>query len=267
MLESGLEISVRKQAKILGIPRTKLYYKPIINDESSFANLIREIYLSSDCRYGYRKIRASLKENGEIISNKKVLKIMQEIGIEGLYPKKYVNTSIKNNDHKVYPYLLSGLEINKIDQVWATDITYIKINSGFMYFMAIIDLYSRYIISYDLSYSLESIFCIAILEKALSNRSPEIFNTDQGCQYTSNGFTEKLLEKNIKISMDHKGRCFDNIFVERLWRTLKQEVIYYYRPDSIRSLERKIEEFVDWYNNKRLHQSLKYKTPASIYLG
>ena len=135
-----------------------------------------------------------------------------------------------------------------------------------MYFMAIIDLYSRYIISYDLSYSLEAIFCIAILEKALSNRSPEIFNTDQGCQYTSNGFTEKLLEKNIKISMDHKGRCFDNIFVERLWRTLKQEVIYYYRPYSIGSLERKIEEFVVWYNNQRLHQSLKYKTPASIYL-
>jgi putative transposase len=133
--------------------------------------LIREIYLSSDCRYGYRKIRASLNEKGKIISNKKVLKIMQEIGIEGLYPKKKINTTIKNNDHKVYPYLLSGLEINKINQVWATDITYIKINSGFMYFMAIIDLYSRYIISYNLSYNLEAIFCIAILEKELSNRS------------------------------------------------------------------------------------------------
>ena len=136
-----------------------------------------------------------------------------------------------------------------------------------MYFMAIMDLYSRYIISYDLSHSLEADFCVAILVRALSNKAPEIFNTDQGCQYTSNDFTSKLSEKNIKISMDHKGRCFDNIFVERLWRTLKQEVIYYYRPETITSLEQRIEEFVPWYNNQRLHQALKYRTPASIYFS
>ena len=192
---------------------------------------------------------------------------MQEMGIEGLYPKQYVNTTIRNKEHSTYPYLLTDLEINKIDQVWATDITYIKINGKFMYFMAIMDLYSRYIISYDLSHSLEADFCVAILAKALSKKVPEIFNTDQGCQYTSNDFTSKLSEKNIKISMDHKGRCFDNIFVERLWRTLKQEVIYYYRPETITSLEQRIEEFVPWYNNQRLHQALKYKTPASIYFS
>jgi putative transposase len=266
MLEICPDLSIRKQSQLLEVSRTKLYYKPVINDESEIANLIREVYLSSDCRYGYRKITADLHNQGQIINHKKVLKIMQEMGIEGLYPKKYINTTIKNNEHKTYPYLLSDLEINKADQVWATDITYIKINSRFMYFMAIIDLYSRYIICYDLSHSLEAEFCVAILEKALCKRTPEIFNTDQGSQYTSNDFTSKLLERQIKISMDHKGRCFDNIFVERLWRTLKQEVIYYYRPEDITSLECRIDEFVPWYNNQRLHQGLKYKTPASVYL-
>lgn len=134
-----------------------------------------------------------------------------------------------------------------------------------MYFMAIIDLYSRYIISYDLSHSMESEFCIGILEKALQQNIPQIFNTDQGSQYTSKDFINLLSSKNIKISHDHKGRCFDNIFVERLWRTLKQEVIYYYRPENITDLEKRIEEFVPWYNNKRLHQALKYKTPDFVY--
>lgn len=132
--------------------------------------------------------------------------------------------------------------------------------------MAIIDLYSRYIVEYGLSHSLEAEFCIEILDKALMRRVPDIFNTDQGSQYTSNDFTSKLKMKNVKISMDHQGRCFDNIFIERLWRTLKQEVIYYYRPEDITSLEKRIEEFVPWYNNHRVHQSLEYKTPASVYL-
>ncbi len=267
MLEICSDISIRKQAKLLEVPRASVYYKPVINDESEIANSIREVYLSSDCRYGYRKITADLHNQGIIINKKKVLKIMQEMGIEGLYPKKYINTTIRNNEHKIYPYLLTGLEINKINQVWATDITYIKINNKFMYFMAIIDLYSRYIISYDLSHSLEAEFCVVILENALRNRSPEIFNTDQGSQYTSNDFILTLQMNGVKISMDHKGRCFDNIFVERLWRTLKQEVIYYYRPEDIRSLEKRIDEFVPWYNNKRLHQALNYKTPASIFLS
>ncbi|WP_339052645.1 IS3 family transposase [Candidatus Lariskella endosymbiont of Epinotia ramella] len=267
MLEICADISIRRQAELLNIPRTKLYYKPVISDESEIANLIREIYLLSDCRYGYRKITADLHNQGKIINAKKVLRIMQEMEIEGLYPKSYRNTTIKNPEHKIYPYLLSGIEINRINQVWASDITYIKINGKFMYFTAIIDLHSRYIIGYDLSYSLEAGFCIALLERALATRVPEIFNTDQGSQYTSSEFIQKLQLKNVSISMDHVGRCFDNIYVERLWRTLKQEVIYYYRPDDIGSLEKRIEEFVPWYNNKRLHQALKYRTPASIYLS
>ena len=265
MLEICDNISVRKQATLLQIPRTKIYYKPIINEESTMANLITEIYLSSDCRYGYRKITAALRNKNMFVNAKKVLRIMRELGIEGLYPKRYKNTSTKNKSNKVYEYLLSGIEINRSNQVWATDITYIKIQNKFMYFMAIIDLHSRYIVAHGLSHSMELEFCIDILDKALLTGCPEIFNTDQGSQYTSNKFTHRLKEKGIKISMDHKGRCFDNIFVERLWRTLKQEVIYYYRPENISSLENKIEEFVPWYNKERLHQSLQYQTAFSVY--
>ena len=267
LLEIESNLSIRKQARILGVPRSSLYYEPVLNDESSIANLINEVYLESDCRYGYRKITASLKAQAIVVNHKKILRLMNEMGIEGIYPKRSLNTTIRNKEHKIYPYLLGGLDVDRINLVWSTDITYIKIGNKFMYFMAIIDLYSRYIISYDLSYNMEAEFCIAILEKALKTGIPEIFNTDQGSQYTSNDFTNLLLENNIKISMDHKGRCFDNIHVERLWRTLKQEVIYYYRPEDIGSLERRIEEFVPWYNNKRLHQSLGYNTPAQIYLG
>lgn len=267
MLDSFLDISIRKQAVLLGISRSNFYYKPLINKDSELANLIKEIYLSSDCRYGYRKISAYLNQTDRRINSKKVLRIMKEIGIEGLYPKRYKKTSLKSLENRIYPYLLNDLEINRSNQVWATDITYIKLNNSFMYFMAIIDLHSRYIISHDLSHSLERDFCIGVLENALKNSVPEIFNSDQGCQYTSHEFTSKLLLHKFKISMDHTGRCFDNIFVERLWRTLKQEVIYYYRPENIRSLAERLSEFVCWYNNERLHQSLDYKTPASIYLS
>lgn len=268
MLEISSDIPIRKQALLLQVPRTKFYYRPVINDESEVANLIAEVYLSSDCRYGYRKVTADLHNRGLKINRKKTLRIMKEIGIEGLYPKRFVNTGPKNKEHEIYPYLLEGLEINRVNQVRATDITYIKINSKFVYFMAIIDLYSRYIVGYQLSPSMEVEFCIAVLEKAFKSSSsqPEIFNTDQGSQYTSSHFTSQLRIRDIKISMDHKGRCFDNIYVERLWRTLKQEVVYYYRPESITALEERINEFVPWYNDRRLHQALKYKTPATLYL-
>jgi putative transposase len=258
-------LSIRHQARLLFVPRTKVYYSRVINDDSEIANLISEVYLASDCRYGYRKITAALHLQGNMVNNKKVLRVMREMEIEGLYPKRYVNTTIKNNEHKIYPYLLTNLDINKVNQVWSTDITYIKVTGKFIYFMAIIDLYSRYIIGYDLSHNLAAAFCVVILERALENTKPEIFNTDQGSQYTSSDFIAKLSAKEVQISMDHKGRCFDNIFIERLWRTLKQEVIYYCRPENIGDLEKKIEEFVHWYNNQRLHQALKYKTPAFVY--
>lgn len=267
MIDFNCELSVRRQASILDVSRSRIYYKPVINDNSEIANLISEAYLASDCRYGYRKITAALHQAGNIVNNKKVIRIMRQMGIEGLYPRKYKNTTSKNNEHKIYPYLLKDLKIDKVNQVWASDITYISMGSYFMYFVAIIDLYSRYIIAYDLSHSLEAGFCIAALKEGLDNRQPEIFNTDQGCQFTSSDFIKELESNQIKISMDHKGRCFDNIFIERLWRTLKQEVIYYYKPECIRSLEKYLADFVIYYNNQRLHQSLKYKTPASVFLA
>jgi len=251
MIDNESNLSIRQQAWLLGLQRSKLYYKPIINEDSEIANLIRDIYLSSDCRYGYRKVTAALHNNGKVINNKKVLRIMREMGIEGLYPKRNIKTSTKNTEHRIYPYLLTDLEINRVNQVWATDITYIRMNGYFMYFIAIIDIHSRYILSYDLSNSLEAGFCLLALKEALISRVPEIFNSDQGCQFTSNEFVNELERRQIKISMDHTGRCFDNIFIERLWRTLKQEVIYYYRPETLKELEKHLQDFVIWYNNHR----------------
>ncbi len=265
MVEQGFHISIRQQCELLGINRSGYYYRPIINNDSLLANEIMEVYSLSDCRYGYRKITKSLQSKDMKINYKKTLRLMKEMGIEGLYPKKGVNTTIRTLSHAIYPYLLEGLEICYPNQVWATDITYIKIQDRFFYFLAIVDLFSRYIVAYELSNSLNADFCVRTLQRALLLSNPEIFNSDQGCQFTSTEFISPLKAANIKISMDHKGRCFDNIFVERLWRTLKQECIYHYRPDSIQELEKRLDEFVHWYNNERIHQSLAYKTPSEFY--
>jgi putative transposase len=267
MLDKTDVLSIRKQAKLLDINRSSVYYKPVMNRDSEIANLIQEIYLDSDCRYGYRKVSAVLQNSGCVVNNKKVLKLMQEMNLQGLYPRKFINTSARDLEHKTYPYLLEGLDINKANQVWATDITYIKILDRFMYFVAIIDIYSRYIVSYDLSHTLDASFCVAALKEALREGIPEIFNSDQGCQFTSEIFIKALVENGVNISMDHKGRCFDNIIVERLWRTLKQEAIYYYRPETIKELEICLRDFVLWYNTKRVHQSLKYRTPEALYFN
>lgn len=257
-------LSIRQQAALLSLCRSSLYYRPLLSKASEIANLIKEIYLSSDCRYGYRKITAALNHQGHITNHKKVLRLMQDMEIQGLCPRKFKNTSLKAN-HEIYPYLLEGLTIDKPNQVWATDITYLALHNRFLYFIAIIDLYSRYIVSYELSPNLAVDFCLESLQRALVLAIPGIFNTDQGSQFTSDIFIKTLQRHNIQISMDHKGRCFDNIFVERLWRTLKQEAIYYYRPETAKELEICLRNFVFWYNNQRLHQSLDYQTPASFY--
>lgn len=263
MLDCSEKLSLRKQSKLLNICRSSFYYKSIKIDDSDLANLIQEVYLSSNCIYGYRKITKSLNILGH---HKKVLRIMKEMGIEGRYPKKKINTSLGNPLHRVYPYLLADITISYPNQVWATDITYIKIKEKFAYFFAIIDLYSRYIVAYDLSPTLDAVFCIACLKDALQNNDkPKIFNSDQGSQFTCHKFIDILVSHNINISMDHQGRCFDNIYVERLWRTLKQEAIYYEKPSNLRDLELCINRFVYWYNNKRLHQSLEYQIPVNIY--
>ncbi|KKB96357.1 Integrase core domain protein [Candidatus Arcanobacter lacustris] len=261
------EVSVRHQARLLGVCRSKIYYKPIISDDNFIANEILEIYGNSDCRYGYRKIHASLLVKGLIINKKKIQRMMKNLGLQGLYPKKKINTTIKNELHKIYPYLLKNVNITRSNQVWCSDITYIWVENKFMYFIAIIDLHSRYIVSYGLSYSLEADFYVEILKNSLVTARPEIFNTDQGSQFTSNGFINILIANKIAISMDHQGRCFDNIHVERLWRTVKQEAVYYYKPETVAELEKVLNEFVIWYNNERIHQALLYKTPREVYYG
>lgn len=237
-----------------------------MGDDSEIANLISEAYLASNCRYGYRKITREL-QSAIAINHKKVARIMRSMGIVGLYPRRSIQTTIAAMGHEKFPYLLGSLEIVRPNHVWATDITYIWLYDSFVYLVAIIDIFSRYIVGYELSHSLEASFCVELLRRVLNVCRPEIFNTDQGAQFTSNDFIAMLRNYEVKISMDHRGRCFDNIIMERFWRTLKQEAIYFMRPENIVELERVVGDFVCWYNNTRLHQSLGYKTPLAVYLG
>lgn len=188
---------------------------------------------------------------------------MREMCLEAIYPKK--KTSIPDTSHRVYPYLLKDVKILKPNQVWSTDITYIRLKHGFVYLVAIIDWHSRYVISFRLSITMEKDFCIEALEEALSKGLPEIFNSDQGAQFTSSEFTEKLTAKNVQISMDGKGRCLDNIFVERLWRSVKYEEVYLKNYATPREAFKGLQDYFYFYNNHRPHQSLNYQTPADIY--
>jgi putative transposase len=188
---------------------------------------------------------------------------MRMMRIEAIYPKPKLTR--RNAEHKIYPYLLRGINIERTDHVWSTDITYIRVGNGFIYLTAVIDWYSRYVLSWRLSNSLENTFCVEVLEEALSISKPEIFNTDQGSQYTATNFIKILTDSNIKISMDSKGRALDNIFVERLWRTVKYEEVYLKDYQSMKDAQSSLKDYLKFYNTERLHQSLKYKTPESIY--
>lgn len=201
-----------------------------------------------------------------IINRKRVLRLMREMGIQAIYPKP--NLSKPASDHKKYPYLLRDLKIVKPNQVWATDITYIKLREGFIYLAAIIDLYSRKVLSWRISNTMDTDFCIEVLEEALQNYGkPEIFNSDQGSQFTSLIFIQKLEDENIKISMDGKGRATDNIYIERLWRSLKYEDIYIREYQTISECEEGVNKYFKFYNQERFHQSLEYKTPDEIYFS
>ena len=206
---------------------------------------------------------AWLKREGHDVNRKRVRRLMSKMGIEAIYQKP--NLSKAAAGHKKYPYLLKGLDINRPDQVWASDITYIRMNSGFVYLAVVMDWFSRYILSYELSTTLEGEFCIEALGKSLKKSKPEIFNTDQGVQYTSKSFTGILEANEIRISMDGKGRAFDNIFVERLWRSIKYEEVYINDYQSVAEANSKLGKYIDFYNSERLHQSLAYNTPEEIY--
>jgi putative transposase len=215
--------------------------------------------------YGARKISRELKKKGWPVGRKRVRTLMRLMGLEAVVPKK--NTSKRNPNHKVYPYLLRGVAINRVNQVWSMDITYVRLGRGFAYLTATIDWHSRYVIAWRLSNTLNSDFCVECLKDALQYGKPDIFNTDQGSQFTSEAFTKVLRDANIKISMDGRGRAVDNIFVERLWRTVKYENIYLKGYMTIPETREGLREYFDWYNMERLHQSLDYKTPWDIFSG
>ena len=219
------KLSLRKQCELLGLPTSSYYYQPQEVDELTLIlmNLIDEEYTRHPF-LGTRKMTIYLDTQGYPVNRKRIQHLYNKMGIEAVYPKP--NLSANNTEHKVYPYLLRGLTINRINQVWSTDITYIRMKHGFVYLIAIIDWYSRYVLDWEISTTLEADFCIDTLSRVLDTGDCEIFNTDQGSQFTSQGFTELLKSHDIKISMDGRGRALDNIFVERLWRSVKYECIY-----------------------------------------
>jgi len=261
-------ISIRKQSEWLGLNRSTLYYRPVPMSvyDLCLMNRIDELFTKYPF-FGSRRIMEYLNLEGYDVGRDKVRSMMRNLGLEAVYPKRKRNTSIPNQEHRIYPYLLRDVDIVRPNQVWSADITYIRLNQGFVYLVAIVDWYSRYVLSWRLSNTLDSDFCVEALKDALQYGTPEIFNTDQGSQFTSAAFTSLLLERGIQISMDGKGRALDNIFVERLWRSVKYENIYLNSYGTIPETQCGLNAYFDFYNNARLHQGLKYRTPAEIYTG
>src|SRR5262245_43518877 len=214
--------------------------------------------------YGSRRMTAWLKyDEGEQVNRKRVVRLMRLMGLEAIYPKPKLSGG---NGHKVYPYLLRDVLIDRPDQVWSTDITYVGLPGGFTYLAAVIDWHSRFVLSWELSNTLDGSFCLDALEEALGKgNKPEVFNTDQGCQFTAEAFTGRLQSAGVKVSMDGVGRCLDNVFVERLWRSVKYEDVYLRRYESVAELRRGLACYFEFYNQKGLHQSLEYRTPAAVY--
>jgi putative transposase len=267
MIERNHErLSITSQCGLLDVPRSSYYSKPIPEKEHNL-RLMKEIdllYLENPS-FGSRLMAASLKAKGFTVNRKRIVRLMRIMGIEALYPKPKVRTTIPG--YTKFPYLLNNVKICSKNQVWGTDITYIPVEGGFLYLVAYLDLYSRYILSWQLSNSLESVFCIDALEEALQQGIPEIINSDQGVQYTSHAYIDLLKNKGINISMSGKGKYWDNIFVERFWRTLKYEEVYLKQYDNYFDANENIRNYIDSYNQKRPHSSLKYMTPRDVYLG
>lgn len=260
------DISIRRQCELYNMSRATLYYTPVgVNDyDLELMRLLDEQYTKTPF-YGVLKMTAHLKRLGHNVNEKRVRRLLRDMGLHAIYPGPKL--SLPNKAHKVFPYLLNGTKIERINQVWSTDITYIRMHKGFVYLVAIIDWYSRYVLDWSINISLEADFCVETLNRVLKNGTCEIFNTDQGAQFTTSAFTDPLLAKGIKVSMDGRGRAFDNIFVERLWRSLKYECVYLRDFESVEEAIEKIAEYFEFYNNERIHQALTYKTPAEVYFG
>lgn len=267
LIDPQIPPSVRRQCEILGICRSSLYYECVAPDAEELAVMRRidELHLELPF-YGSRRMAQELRGEGLVVNRKRIQRLMRVMDLEAIAPKP--DTSRPAPEHPVYPYLLRNLSVSRVNQVWAADITYIPLAHGFAYLVAIMDWYSRRVLSWRLSNTLESTFCVEALREALSQFGvPEIFNTDQGSQFTDQAFTGVLLERGVKISMDGKGRCIDNIFVERLWRSLKYEEVYLNPYDNLVEARAGIGLYWRFYNDRRKHQALGYQTPASFYDG
>ena len=252
-------LSLRRQCELLGLARGSWYYEPAGETKQNLKLMRRidELYLQRPY-FGSRRMADELNVN-----RKRVQRLMRLMGLEAIYPKP--RTTLRNADHKIYPYLLRNLEITRPNQVWSTDITYIPMQSGFLYLTAVLDWYSRYVLSWRLSNSLDSTFCIEALEEALAGGQPEIFNTDQGVQFTSVAFTSCLASRGVAISMDGRGRALDNVFIERLWRTVKYEEVYLKDYEDAWQAETSLREYFEFYCHGRRHQALEKRTPAEVY--
>ena len=215
--------------------------------------------------YGVDKMTKWLRREGHSVNPKRIRRLMRQMGLEAIYPRRKRSLSVPDKEHKIFPYLLKGVTVIRPDQVWAADITYIRMYRGWLYLMAIMDWFSRYVIAWELSVSLEADFCVSALQRALTTGQPEIFNTDQGSQFTSVDFLEPLHKAGVQISMDGKGRVFDNIFVERLWRTVKVEEVYLRDYQTVAEATLSLGRYFAFYNHERLHQALGYRPPAEVY--
>lgn len=257
---------ITSQAELLNLNRSGLYYRPLAPspEEVSLKHRIDELYTLRPF-YGSRRITASLRREGWRLNRKAVQRHMREMGIQGIHPGP--NLSKRRSEHKVYPYLLRGLAITEPNQVWGIDITYIRLAKGWLYLVAILDWYSRYVVSWELDDSLELGFVLNAVARAFIEAKPDILNSDQGSQFTSPAYLGLLHSAGIRVSMDGKGRASDNIFTERLWRSVKYEEVYLHDYQSPREARTGITKYLDFYNHERLHQSLAYQTPAEVHFG
>ena len=258
------QLSVVSQCSLLSISRSSVYYQrtPVSQEDLELMGLIDRQYLKTPF-YGSRRMTAWLRTQGYPVNRKRVRRLMRVMGLEAIYRRP--NTSKPTLEHRVYPYLLRGVAVTRVNQVWTADITYIPMAKGFLYLVAIMDWHSRYVLSWKLSNTMDVDFCLEALESALCQGQPEIFNTDQGSEFTSQAFTDLLLEHDIQISMDGKGRYLDNIFVERLWRSIKYEEVYLKAYQNGSEAKRGIEAYLDFYNKERPHQALGYQTPGQVF--
>jgi len=249
---------------LLGLSRSSLYYEAAAETAANLRlmGLIDREYTAHPF-LGSRRLTQWLTEQGEGVNRKRVQRLMRVMGLEAIYPKPKLSAA--GRGHRVYPYLLRNVSIERPDQVWSTDITYVPLRAGFMYLAAIIDWFSRYVLAWRLSNTLDGSFCLEMLDEALRRGRPEVFNTDQGVQFTAAAWTGRLESAGVSVSMDGRGRCLDNVFVERLWRTVKYEDVYLWGYEAVPQLQQGLGRYFPYYNEERLHQALGYRTPATVY--